>query len=42
MQNEDTIKKYGIAKIIIVILLAAVQIYLFKGLFKDENTRLAI
>jgi hypothetical protein len=30
MQNEDTVKKYGIAKIVIVVQLAGIQIVVFK------------
>lgn len=41
MQNEDTVKKYGIAKIVIVVLLAGIQIVVFKSLFKNDN-RLSI
>lgn len=41
MANEDTVKKYGVAKIIIVVLLAGIQIFLFKNLFKSD-TRLTI
>jgi hypothetical protein len=41
MMNEDTVKKYGVAKIIIVILLAGIQVFLFKNLFKTDN-RLSI
>lgn len=41
VQNEDTVKRYGIAKILIVVLMAGVQVFLFKRLFKDDN-RLSI
>jgi hypothetical protein len=41
MQNEDTVKKYGVAKIIIVVVLAVIQVFLFKNLFKNDN-RLSI
>ena len=37
MQNEDTVKRYGIAKIVIVIVMAGVQVFLFKNLFKTDN-----
>jgi len=41
INNEDTVKKYGVAKIIIVVLLAGIQVFLFKNLFKNDN-RLSI
>lgn len=37
LQNEDTVKRYGVAKIIIVIVLAGIQVFLFKNLFKNDN-----
>ncbi len=42
LANENTVKMYGIAKIVIVIVLAAFQIFLFKNIFKDEDSRLRI
>jgi hypothetical protein len=39
--NEHKVKKYGVAKIVIVILLAGIQIFFFKNLFKNDN-RLSI
>lgn len=41
MANEDTVKRYGVAKIIIVVLLAGIQVFLFKNLFKSDS-RLSI